>query len=130
LAQQHHISNLDNSTRVKLAVTSPSRHFRERQQLGEKNANTKMSRYAKKTYFGKIISQTTQTYYFKLLSSCLKHFCMFYRISIALKQQRLSRKLKASAKIFKRTSLANIISYPIKPFSSSTLFIKAIKIIH
>jgi len=37
----------------------------------------------------------------------------------------------ASANIFKRTSLANIIiSYPIKPFSSSTLFIKVIKIIH
>ena len=32
--------------------------------------------------------------------------------------------------IFKQTSLANIISYPIKPFSCSALFIKVIKIIH
>jgi len=59
-----------------------------------------------------------------------KYFCKFFRISNALKQQRFSHKLKASAKILKRASLANIISYPIKPFSSSTLFIKVIKITH
>jgi len=32
--------------------------------------------------------------------------------------------------ISKRTSLANINSYPTKPFSWSTLFIEVIKIIH
>ena len=117
-------------TRVKLAVTSPSRHFRERQRLGEKTANIKTRRYAKKTYCGKRILQTTKTYYFKRLFSYPKHFIKFFRISNALQQQRFFHKLKASAKIFKRTSLANIISYPTKPFSSSTLFIKVIKIIH
>jgi len=77
-----------------------------------------------------MILQTTQTYYFKRLLSYPKHFCKIFRISNALKQERFSHKLKASAKIFKRTSLANIISYPIKPFPSSTPFIKVIKIIH
>ena len=77
-----------------------------------------------------MILQTTQTYYFKRLFSYPKHFFKFFRISNALQQQRFFHKLKASAKIFKRTSLANIISYPTKPFSSSTLFIKVIKIIH
>jgi len=59
------------NTRVKLAVTSPSSHFRECQRLGENTAKTKTNRYAKKnskkTYYGKIILQTTQTYYFKRL---------------------------------------------------------------
>ena len=64
------------------------------------------------------------------LLRCATLFGKFYRISNALKQQRFSHKLKASAKIFERTSLANIISYPMKPFSSSALFIKVIKIIH
>jgi len=90
-------------TRVKLAVTSPSRHFRERQRFGEKNTKTKTNTYAKKklkkAYYGKIISQTTQTYYFKRILSYSKHFCKFFRISNALKQQRFSHKLKASAKI-------------------------------
>ena len=77
-----------------------------------------------------MILQTTQTYYFKRLLSYPKHFCKFFRISNALKQERFSHKLKASAKIFKRTSLANIISYPIKQFPWSTPFIKVIQIIH
>ena len=64
------------------------------------------------------------------LLRCATLFGKFFRISNALEQQRFSHKLKASAKIFKRTSLAKIISYPMKPFSSSTLFIKIIKIIH
>ena len=64
------------------------------------------------------------------LLRCATLFGKFYRISNALKQQRFSHKLKASAKIFERTSLANIISYPMKPFSSSALLIKVIKIIH
>jgi len=92
--------------------------------------NTLLKKNSKKTYYGKMILQTTQTYYFKRLFSYPKHFCKFFRISNALKQQRFSHKLKASAKIFKQTSLANIISYPVKSFSSSTLFIKVIKIIH
>ena len=57
-------------------------------------------------------------------------FGKVFRISNAHKQQRFSHKLKASAKIFKRKSLANIISYQTKPFSCSTLFIKVIKIIY
>ena len=121
-------------TRVKLTVTSRSRHFRERQRLGKNTTNKKTSRYAKKnskkTYYGKIVLQTTQTYYFKRLLSNSKPFSKFFRISNALKQQRFSHQVKASAKIFKRTSLPNIISYPIKPFSSSTLFTKVTKIIH
>jgi len=51
-------------------------------------------------------------------------------MSNALKQQRFSHKQKASTKISKQKSLANSISYKIKPFSSSTLFIKVIKIMH
>jgi len=89
-----------------------------------------MLKKTKKTYYGKILLQTTQTYYFKRLWRYPKYFCKFFRISNALKQQRFSHKLKASAKVLKRTSLANIISYPMKPFSSSTLFLKVIKIIH
>jgi len=68
--------------------------------------------------------QTTQTYYFKRLLSYHKPFSKFFRKSNALKQQRFSHQVKATANIFKQTSLANIISYPIKPFSWSTLFIK------
>ena len=61
---------------------------------------------------------------------CATLFGKFFRTSNALRQQRFSHKLKASEIIFKRTSLANIISYQIKPVSSSAHFIKVIKIIH
>ena len=59
--------------------------------------------------------------------SAARHFSASF---FKFKQQRFSHKLKTSAKIFKRKSLANIISYQTKPFSCSTLFIKVIKIIH
>ena len=85
---------------------------------------------SQKKYYGKIVLQTPQTYYFKRLLSYPKSFGKFFRISNVIKQQRFSHKLTASAKIFKWTSLANIISYPIKLFSSFTLFIKVIKIVH
>jgi len=78
-----------------------------------------MLKKLKKTHYGKIILQTTHTYYFKRLLSYPKLFCKFFE-NRTPKQQRFSHKLKASAKIFKRSSLANIINYPIKPFSSST----------
>jgi len=77
-----HLFGLFLDTRVKLAVTSPSRHFRERQRLGEKNAKTKTNRYAKKnskkTYYGKnhitnnsdVLFQRT----FKLLQTFLQVF--------------------------------------------------------
>jgi len=46
-------------TRIKLAVTSPSRHFREHQRLGKNTAKSKTSKYAKKSsknmYYGKIV---------------------------------------------------------------------------
>ena len=61
------------------------------------------------------------------LYRCAALFGKFFRISKAFKQQRFSKKLKSSAKIFKRTSLTNTISYPIKLFSSSTLFLKLSK---
>jgi len=35
-------------TRVKLTITLPSCYFHEHQRLGEKNVNTKTSRYAQK----------------------------------------------------------------------------------
>jgi len=56
-------------TGVKLAVTSPSRHFRDlaKKPPTQKRAN-KLKKNSKKTYYGNIILQTTQTYYFKLLS--------------------------------------------------------------
>jgi len=46
------------------------------------------------------------------LLRCTILFVKFFRISNALKQQWFSHKLKASANIFKRTRLANIIRYP------------------
>jgi len=61
----------------------------------------KLKRNSKKTCYGKIILQTTQTYYFKRLLSYPKPFGKFFRILNALKQQRFSHKLKASTKIFK-----------------------------
>ena len=90
---------------VTIDQSKASRHFRERQRLGEKTANIKTRRYAKKTYCGKRILQTTKTYYFKRLFSYPKHFCKFFRISNALKQQRFSRELKASAKFLKEHHL-------------------------
>jgi len=57
-------------TRVKLAVTSPSRHFRDLAKKTQKQKRTdKPKKPSKKTYYGKIISQTTQTNCFKRLLS-------------------------------------------------------------
>jgi len=46
--KKKHSKIMHKQTRVKLAIASPSRHFRKRQRLGKKNAKTKTNRYAKK----------------------------------------------------------------------------------
>ena len=57
-------------TRVKLAVTSPSRHFCNLAKKTPKQKRTdKLKNNSRKTYYGKIISQTTQTNCFKRLVS-------------------------------------------------------------
>jgi len=93
--------------------------------LAKKTSTQKQADMLKKTYHGKIISQTTQTYYFKQLLSYHEPFRKFLRISNALKQQRSSHQIKVSAMIFKRTSQLSNNTY-----SWSTLFIEVIKIIH
>jgi len=56
------------TTRVKLAVTSPSRHFCDLAKKTPKQKRTdKLKFNSRKTYYGKIISQTTQTNCFKRL---------------------------------------------------------------
>ena len=63
-------------------------------------------------------------------SAALHFSASLFKYRTRLNINGFSHKLKASAKIFKRTSHADIISYPTKPFSSSTLFVKVIKIIY
>jgi len=58
------------TTRVKLAVTSPSRHFCDLAKKTRKQKRTdKLKNNSRKTYYSKIISQTTQTNCFKRLVS-------------------------------------------------------------
>jgi len=114
------------TTRVKLAVTSPSRHFRD---LAKKPPTQKRADKIKKHIMVKSYYKQLRRIISNNFQADSKPFGKFFRISNSLQQQRFSHKLKSSAKIFKRTSLADIISYQIKPFSSSTLFIKVIKII-
>jgi len=51
------------TTRVKLAVSSPSRHFCDwAKKKPKQKRQYKSKKTQKKTYYGKIILQTTQTY--------------------------------------------------------------------
>jgi len=77
---------------ISLAVT-----FANANDLAKKMPTQKRTDMLKKlikTYYGKITLQTTQTHYFKQVLSYPKHFCKFFRISNALKEQRFSLKLK------------------------------------
>jgi len=58
-----------------------------------------------------------------------RHCSKLVQASNALQQQRISHQPNATAMFFKRISDADFTSYPIKFFSTGTLFMKVIKII-